>query len=143
MSPQKDHLVDRRKVEAQQCVEPKRTNRAIDFLCPFQHTSVRTSKAGEVGLTSIWCEFSTVHHFDTSILRPVWTPICHLRIFTLSRTIGAHGTGETPVTIPNTEVKPSSGDYTATRWETSTAPSYIKPSVKRRGFYLFNDFIYY
>ena len=27
--------------------------------------------------------------------------------------IGAHGAGETPVLIPNTEVKPSSGDYTA------------------------------
>ena len=26
---------------------------------------------------------------------------------------GAHGAGETPVPIPNTEVKPSSGDYTA------------------------------
>lgn len=32
MIPQKDDLVDRRKVEAQQCVEPKRTNRDIDFL---------------------------------------------------------------------------------------------------------------
>ena len=27
--------------------------------------------------------------------------------------IGAHGAGETPVLIPNTAVKPSSGDYTA------------------------------
>ena len=27
---------------------------------------------------------------------------------------GAHGAGEIPVLIPNTEVKPSSGDYTAT-----------------------------
>ena len=27
---------------------------------------------------------------------------------------GAHGAGETPVLIPNTEVKLSSGDYTAT-----------------------------
>ena len=26
---------------------------------------------------------------------------------------GAHGAGDTPVLIPNTEVKPSSGDYTA------------------------------
>ena len=29
------------------------------------------------------------------------------------RPIGAHGAGETPVLIPNTAVKPSSGDYTA------------------------------
>jgi hypothetical protein len=27
--------------------------------------------------------------------------------------LGVHGAGETPVLIPNTEVKPSSGDYTA------------------------------
>jgi hypothetical protein len=27
---------------------------------------------------------------------------------------GAHGARETPVPIPNTEVKPSCGDYTAT-----------------------------
>ena len=32
MIPQKDYLVDRRKVEVQQCMEPKRTNRDIDFL---------------------------------------------------------------------------------------------------------------
>ena len=28
--------------------------------------------------------------------------------------VGAHSSGEIPVTIPNTEVKPSSADYTAT-----------------------------
>ena len=32
---------------------------------------------------------------------------------TLSSVIGAHSAGEIPVYIPNTEVKPSSGDYTA------------------------------
>ena len=31
----------------------------------------------------------------------------------LSSVIGAHSAGEIPVYIPNTEVKPSSGDYTA------------------------------
>ncbi len=30
------------------------------------------------------------------------------------RSFGAHSAGEIPVYIPNTEVKPSSGDYTAT-----------------------------
>ena len=34
-------------------------------------------------------------------------------LITLSSVIGAHSTGEIPVYIPNTEVKPSSGDYTA------------------------------
>ena len=29
------------------------------------------------------------------------------------RLLGAHSAGEIPVPIPNTEVKPSSGDYTA------------------------------
>ena len=33
--------------------------------------------------------------------------------FTLRGVIGAHSAGEIPVYIPNTEVKPSSGDYTA------------------------------
>jgi hypothetical protein len=32
MRPQKDYLVDRRKVEARQRVQLKRTNRSIDFL---------------------------------------------------------------------------------------------------------------
>ena len=32
---------------------------------------------------------------------------------TSSNQFGAHSTGEIPVLIPNTEVKPSSGDYTA------------------------------
>ena len=34
MRSQKDDLVDRRKVEAWQHVEPKRTKRSIAFLCP-------------------------------------------------------------------------------------------------------------
>ena len=38
---------------------------------------------------------------------------------------GAHSSGEIPVPIPNTEVKPSGGDYTALR-ETSKVPNYIK-----------------
>ena len=32
---------------------------------------------------------------------------------TSSNQLGTHSTGEIPVLIPNTEVKPSSGDYTA------------------------------
>ena len=34
MRPQRDDLVDRRKLEARQRVETKRTNRSIAFLCP-------------------------------------------------------------------------------------------------------------
>jgi hypothetical protein len=34
MIPQKDDLVDRRKVEVLQSMEPKRTNRDTDFLRP-------------------------------------------------------------------------------------------------------------
>ena len=33
MRPQKEDLVDRRKMEARQRVESKRTNRSIAFLC--------------------------------------------------------------------------------------------------------------
>ena len=36
---------------------------------------------------------------------------------------GAHSAGEIPVPIPNTEVKPSSADYTALR-ETRKVPNY-------------------
>ena len=43
-----------------------------------------------------------------------------------SAKFGAHGARETPVPIPNTEVKPRSGYYTAFSWENSTVPSYKK-----------------
>ena len=48
--------------------------------------------------------------------------------------LGVHGEEETPVPIPNTEVKLLSGDYTAMR-ETSTMPNYIK-AIRKGGFYL-------
>ena len=40
---------------------------------------------------------------------------------------GGHRRGETPVPIPNTEVKPSTGDGTngAIRWESSKPPGFI------------------
>jgi hypothetical protein len=47
---------------------------------------------------------------------------------------GAHGARETPVPIPNTEVKPRSGYYTwqIKAWENSTVPNYrIKPPYRR------------
>ncbi len=44
------------------------------------------------------------------------------------RFLGDHGGGETPVPIPNTEVKPFSADGTAwvTVWERRTLPRLIK-----------------
>ncbi len=47
--------------------------------------------------------------------------------------IGAHGAGETPDTIPNSEAKPSSGDDTL-YGESSTVPNYIKDFVYARSF---------
>lgn len=47
---------------------------------------------------------------------------------------GAHSTGETPVLIPNTEAKPSSGDNTPTG-EGSTVPNYTINHPK--GWFLF------
>ena len=40
---------------------------------------------------------------------------------------GGHRRGETPVPIPNTEVKPSTGDGTngAIRWESSKLPGFF------------------
>ena len=46
----------------------------------------------------------------------------------MKRFIGAHGARETPVPMPNTAVKPSSGYNTwpIKAWENSTVPNYIK-----------------
>lgn len=54
MRPLKDDQVDRRKVEVWQHMEPKRTNRSIDFLCFFRLNLPRQVKAKEC-LTSYWC----------------------------------------------------------------------------------------
>ncbi len=45
------------------------------------------------------------------------------------RNLGAHGVGETPVPIPNTEVKPYSGYNTALR-ENSTVPVFATSHLK-------------
>ena len=55
---------------------------------------------------------------------------------------GGHRRGATPVPIPNTEVKPSTGDGTngAIRWESSKLPGFIieNPRVyQARGFSVF------
>ena len=50
----KDDQFDRRKVEVQQCMEPKRTNSPIDFL----RSLIRSSSDGKnerSALTSYWC----------------------------------------------------------------------------------------
>ena len=57
-----------------------------------------------------------------------------------SKLLGGHRRGATPVPIPNTEVKPSTGDGTngAVRWESSKLPGlFINPafgSNQVRGF---------
>jgi hypothetical protein len=50
---------------------------------------------------------------------------------------GVHGVRETPVTIPNTAVKPLSGYYTwqIKAWENSTMPNYKKALQYRRAFF--------
>ena len=53
---------------------------------------------------------------------------------------GGDRRGETPVPIPNTEVKPSTGDGTirAVLWESSKLPGFFikKPHVKTWGFFI-------
>ena len=49
--------------------------------------------------------------------------------------LGVHSAREIPVPIPNTEVKPGSGDYTALR-ETSKMPNYMKWPPQRVAFHL-------
>jgi hypothetical protein len=59
---------------------------------------------------------------------------------------GGDGGGDTPVSIPNTEVKPSSADGTAlvTEWESRTPPEFFTPffvAIMKKGFFfeLAND----
>jgi hypothetical protein len=61
-------------------------------------------------------------------------------VFTL-QFFGGDGKGDTPVPIPNTEVKPFSADGTAweTVWESRSPPKFIHKkapmSLRRRGFF--------
>ena len=74
----------------------------------------------EVDLTSDWC-ISPLSIVDTYITIPCrWTskqgfgpPRKYIGTKRLNPHFGAHGEEETPVPIPNTEVKLPSGDYTA------------------------------
>ena len=55
---------------------------------------------------------------------------------------GGHRRGATPVPIPNTEVKPSTGDGTngAVRWESSKLPGLIvKTRIRESGYGFFID----
>ena len=131
MTSQKDDLVDRRKVEAWQHVEPKRTNRGTAFLCPNYRVYACVDADSLVDLTSNRCSNSAgkqFFKFDRIIGHQ----------FATGSVFGAHSAGEIPVTIPNTEVKPSSGDYTALR-ETSKVPNYTK-AIRKGGSCLFYRF---
>jgi hypothetical protein len=62
-----------------------------------------------------------------------------------SHLAGDYSEGDTPVTIPNTEVKPFSADGTAwvTAWESKSLPAFITEPVKREilhGFFYAPDF---
>ena len=60
------------------------------------------------------------------------TPSLHSSITPVFKFLGDHGGGETPVPIPNTEVKPFSADGTAwvTVWESRTLPRIKFASAK-------------
>ena len=55
MTSQKDDLVDRRKMDAWQHVESKRTNRGIAFLCLFYCFYACIMTIEGVDLASNWC----------------------------------------------------------------------------------------
>ena len=74
------------------------------------------------------------------------TPLFQHSITPVFKFLGDHGEGETPVPIPNTEVKPFSADGTAwvTVWESRTLPrlklalakaGQIKPAIFGRLFF--------
>lgn len=60
------------------------------------------------------------------------------------RLIGAHGTRETPVPIPNTEVKPRSGynTWVIKPWENSTVPNYRETSLNGWFFFLIRFLVF-
>ena len=110
MRSQKEDLVNRRKMEVPQGMESKRTNRSIAFLCSNYQGLSCIDTDSLIDLASNRCSkehrkfylYITPHGHQSSLIE-------------LSRcAIGAHSAGEIPVPIPNTEVKPSSGDNTAT-----------------------------
>ena len=89
------------------------------------------NKVGEVDLTSNWCISHLfvdllrdyVHHnltmlTDTDIEARFYAPTPDMigakKTPRMKPLFGAHSVRETPVLIPNTAVKPHSGDYTAT-----------------------------
>ena len=69
---------------------------------------------------------------ESSIQHPVFS-VEHLAHFS-----GDNSGGETPVTIPNTVVKPSSADGTSrvTSWESRTLPGIFLGLLKSRPFLL-------
>ena len=118
----KDDQVDRRKVEVQQCMELKRTNRDIAFLCPCLSNRLCLHRRGGRGRLQL---VFGVYHTPTSIFTKYpcldghrRRGLAHRGVYTgpsaQNPSFGAHGVREIPVLIPNTEVKPHSGDYTAT-----------------------------
>ena len=76
------------------------------------------------------------HRASLKSLFTLWTSIKQ------GAEIGAHSAGEIPVTIPNTEVKPSSADYTALR-ETRKVPNYKKSLLKGVIFFVEKGFLWY
>lgn len=69
------------------------------------------------------------------LIKPIDIDI-YLKNLAFDLVIGAHGARETPVPMPNTAVKPSSGYNTwpIKAWENSTVPNYIKAFQYRKAF---------
>ena len=102
--------------------------------------SACTNRGDKVDLTSNWCKSHQRQFFKKLTSKPcplVWTSKQGLENHSaidisarkrLKPYFGAHGAGETPVLIPNTEVKLSSGDYTATSGKLARCRIIVKPS---------------
>ena len=112
-------------------MEPKRTNRGIAFLCPSYCSSACTMTITRVDLAGNWyltyqqsikipirLHLTSKQDSEEQITRPI--------VASNSESyFGVHSAREIPVPIPNTEVKPGRGDYTALR-ETSKMPNYTR-----------------
>src|SRR5215510_12407846 len=100
-----DHHVDRRDVQAQQCVQRTRTN--------CSRSCFRTNLSC-YGVLRVGVEFSSAQE---------------------PHTLGGHSGGETPLPIPNREVKPASADGTrrAISRESRTPPIFFAHRLRGRG----------
>ena len=89
-------------------MESKHTNSPIAFLCPSYLACACMSWVTRVDLASNWCLMRR-----SQLIKTFASYVKQISGMISGDLLGVHSAREIPVLIPNTEVKPGSGDYTA------------------------------